>query len=99
MSSNGKDTTAVPTTTCPECKREWPTISEQAVVQDQVGVCYACWIHQIVAERDQRMADADYEIENCPTCTGIPGAREKCTTCFGKGWRKQEGEGVIQLLQ
>jgi len=97
MSGNGTD--KIPTTTCPECNREWPSISEQAVVQDQVGMCYACWIHQIVAERDRRVAEANYSIENCPRCTGIPGAREACTHCFGKGWTEKKGEGVIQLLQ
>ena len=93
------ETKTIPTTTCPECEREWPKISEQAVVCDEVGKCYACFIQAVVTERDKRMADADYEIENCPKCTGIPGAREKCVSCFGRGWQERKGEGLIQLVQ
>lgn len=89
----------IPTTICPECEREWPEISEQAVVQSIVGKCYACFITEVVKERDARVEKADYQIENCPACTGGLGDRTKCTTCFGKGWRKAEGESLIQLVR
>lgn len=96
--SKEEKTTEIPTKTCSKCEREWPEISEQCVFLDMYGECYSCAINEVVAERDRRMKEADYMIENCPQCTGIPGAREKCTTCFGRGWRKQEGAGVIQLV-
>ena len=98
MTETSKDTT-IPTITCPNCERDWPEISEQAVVYDLIGRCYACFINEVVPIRDERVAKADYEIENCSGCTGIPGAREKCTTCFGRGWVRKEGEGLIQLVK
>lgn len=89
----------IPTTTCPECERVWPEISEQSVVQSIVGKCYACLIQEVVAERDKRVEEADYQIENCPECTGQPGKRDKCVTCFGHGWVESKGESLIQLIQ
>lgn len=101
MKKNGEDKsgTEIPTVTCPKCEREWPTISEQAVVFDKVGTCYACFIHEVVAERDKRQDKAHYAIDNCPKCTGLPGAREACARCGARGWIEREGEGLIQLLQ
>ena len=90
----------IPTQTCPECEREWPEISEQAVVLSLIGKCYSCFIKEVVDERDTRTEAADYKIENCPDCTGRGDlVREKCTTCFGKGWIESRGESLIQLVQ
>ena len=96
--TNEKDD-QIPTITCEHCEREWPTISEQGVVYDKIGRCYACFITEVVAERDARTEGADYTIENCPACTGGLGDRTKCMTCFGRGWRKAEGESLIQLVR
>jgi hypothetical protein len=98
MPANGEDK-IIPTTTCPECNREWPDSSEQAVVADLIGKCYACFIQEVVKLRDERVAAADYEIENCPSCTGLPGAREKCIPCGARGWQRRVGDGIIQLVQ
>ena len=89
----------IPTTTCPECEREWPDSSEQAVITDMVGRCYACLITEAVRVRDERVKAANYEIENCPHCTGVSGAREACVPCGGRGWQSREGEGLIQLVR
>ena len=96
---NLKDVTDIPTITC-NCGRVWPKISEQAVVYDLLGTgdCYSCFIQKVVEERDKRMEEADYKIDNCPRCTGIPGAREECTFCDGRGWVRQGDEPLIQLL-
>lgn len=98
MPDNGEKE-KIPTITCPECEREWPTITEQAVVCDKIGKCYACFIHEVVKERDKRQMASNYRIENCPKCTGLPGAREDCINCGARGWVEQKGAGVIQLLQ
>lgn len=89
----------IPTTICPKCEREWPESSEQHVVLDLIERCYSCFITEVVEERDRRVEAADYVIENCPTCTGQPGMREKCVTCFSKGWVEAGPETVIQLIQ
>lgn len=90
----------VETITCGKCERVWPTISEQGVVFDKVGQCYACFITEVVEERNERMKKSDYQIENCPGCTGgLAEQREKCMVCFGRGWRKAEGNDIIQLVR
>lgn len=61
-------------------------MSEQAIVYEKVGKCYSCFIHEVVEERDSRIEAADYKIDNCTSCTGLPGARDTCIPCGGKGW-------------
>ena len=77
----------IETSTCPKCGIRWPCISEQAVVLDKVGICYGCFVGEVVAQRDYRVKEADYTIDDCPACVGsLTNPREDCKTCDGNGW-------------
>ena len=80
------ETTTVKEITCPECERIWPRISEQGIVTDMVGHCYKCFIDKVVVQRNSLEETADYSIQNCGECGGLPGKVEKCVACGGKGW-------------
>lgn len=82
--------------TCPECKRVWPAIAEQGVVTEMYNICYACLIEKVVAARDELQEGADYTVENCPTCNGIPNARATCVTCSHRGWVTSDKPSVPQ---
>ena len=88
------------TLTCPECERVWPVISEQGVVCELYGKCYACLINEVVEIRDDRLEKAEYRIDNCTDCVGGRGDRSKCVPCGGKGWvvMPKGEEPRIQLI-
>lgn len=70
---------------CPECERVWPYISEQGIVTELHGKCYACVIKEVLELRDERTEDADYVVQTCTSCGGLIN-RDKCISCFGHGW-------------
>jgi hypothetical protein len=72
--------------TCPECDRVWPLIAEQGIVTEIHGKCYQCFIDQVVTVRDERIENADYLVQNCSSCGGLPPKVQKCISCAGKGW-------------
>ena len=79
-------TTTVREITCPECERRWPTIAEQGIVTELHGKCYMCFAAEVAAQRVSRQESADYVVQDCGHCGGLPGKVEKCTSCFAKGW-------------
>ena len=85
---------------CPSCERDWPVVSEQGIVCELYGQCYACLINGVITIRDERMEEAEYRIDNCPDCISVPGAREKCIPRGGKGWvvLPKSEEPRIQLI-
>lgn len=72
--------------TCPKCERVWPTIAEQGIVTELIDRCYLCFAAEVSAQRKSREESADYIVQNCGHCGGLPPKVEKCTSCFGKGW-------------
>ncbi len=83
---------------CPKCERVWPTVSEQGIVTELQGECYACFIAKVIIARDERAEEADYTVENCGYCGGLEPAREKCTSCFARGWEGiSKKKSVIEL--
>ena len=72
--------------TCPQCDRVWPTISEQGIVVELYDKCYQCLIDQVVKARDERAGAADYLVQNCSTCGGLPPKVTTCVPCGGRGW-------------
>lgn len=87
--------------TCPKCERVWPRISEQGIVTAQIDQCYQCLIKQVTLARDELIKQADYVVDNCPHCESIPGMREQCIPCGGKGWQivdKAIANSPIELL-
>lgn len=76
--------------TCPLCERVWPDISEQGLVTELYNKCYQCLIAEVIKVRDERMKTADYSVQNCSNCGGLPGKFEKCVYCSHKGWEITE---------
>lgn len=76
--------------TCPECERVWPTISEQGIVAELYGRCYACVIADVVKIRDERAGEADYVVQNCNYCGGLEPKVRTCVQCAAKGWETAE---------
>lgn len=84
--------------TCPECERVWPTISEQGVVVELYDKCYQCFIALVVKTRDERQEAANYVVQNCGTCGGLPPKAENCGACGGKGWETvDKGQEALPL--
>jgi len=45
-----------------------------------------CFAAEINYERDSLQESADYSVQNCGECGGLPPKVEKCVACGGKGW-------------
>ena len=82
--------TTVREITCPECERVWPTIAEQGIVTELHGKCYLCFAAEVTAQRESRQESADYVVQNCGHCGGLPPKVTKCIPCGGKGWETAE---------
>ena len=72
--------------TCPACERVWPTISEQGIVTELYGQCYACVIAGVVKLRDERAEEANYLVQNCSYCGGLQPKVSTCVQCASKCW-------------
>lgn len=88
--------TTVREITCPECERVWPTIAEQGIVTDMIGRCYKCFIDEVTLKRTSLEESADYIVQNCGHCGGLPPKVDKCVNCGGKGWEAVD-EQLAQL--
>lgn len=84
--------------TCPSCEREWPLISEQGIVTDMVGRCYQCLVSAVTIARDEASEAADYVVDNCSYCGGVPGVREMCQHCEARGWELTDKDSVIEIV-
>jgi len=80
----------VETIDCPVCERTWPVVSEQGIHTELHDECHYCLAQRIIRLRDKRLAEVDYQIENCYVCAGVSPARERCVTCHGEGWFADE---------
>ena len=78
--------------TCPECERVWPIVAEQGIVTELLDKCYQCFIASVVKVRDERVENADYVVQNCSNCGGLPGKVETCIPCGSKGWEAVDKE-------
>ena len=78
--------TTVREITCPKCERVWPTIAEQGIVTELIDRCYLCFSAEVATQRDSRQESADYVVQNCGACGGLPPKVTLCVACDGKGW-------------
>jgi hypothetical protein len=78
--------TTVREITCPKCERIWPTIAEQGIVTELIDRCYLCFSKEVAEQRMSREESANYSVQNCSDCGGLPPKVEKCISCGGKGW-------------
>ncbi len=85
----------VKTVVCPECARVWPAISEQGIFVTRFALCFSCVIRQVCEERDRRLGDVDYVIENCYDCAAQNPAMSTCLTCESRGWLASEEVKLI----
>lgn len=82
--------TTVREITCPKCERVWPTIAEQGIVTKLIDRCYLCFSAEVASQRESLQESADYAVQNCSTCGGLPPKVQTCIPCGGKGWEPVE---------
>jgi hypothetical protein len=99
MTETTEQATTVIEITCPECERVWPTIAEQGIVTELIDRCYMCFSKEVAEQRLSREESANYTVQNCSGCGGLPPKVEKCIACGGKGWETTAVNGAADTPQ